>query len=178
MLGPERNETLFTQSDIARSLLRQGRNHKAESLTQDTVTKYRKLLGDQHRQTLIVKSFLANCLNNLHRYEEAKLIAREVVSTAERILGPNSGLVGDAAAHAGIACHGQGRSAEGLELLGTAVKISSRICESEDPQTRVYKSFHTSMAQEIADSQGLRQRLRSGMAYSSSWPTMEDRMVF
>jgi tetratricopeptide (TPR) repeat protein len=86
-LGPDHQDTLGTQLDLANLLRRQGDVTQAERMHRKALADESRVLGSEHPDTLRAQSGRAEILIQERRYIEAETIARPAYEAQFRILG-------------------------------------------------------------------------------------------
>ncbi len=88
VLGPEHPDTLATKSNLAASLLGQGKRAEAEQMHREVLDVRRRVLGPEHPDTLTTMGNLSNSLRGQGKHAEAEQMRREVLDVQRRVLGP------------------------------------------------------------------------------------------
>ena len=81
---------LGTQSNLAITYHRLGRNEEAMFMRRDVYSGRLKLNGEEHPETLREATNYASTLVHLKRFEEAKAMLRKTVPVARRVLGDSN----------------------------------------------------------------------------------------
>ena len=148
VLGPEKTDTLRSESLLAWNLREEGHYLQAEKLYRETLDRQRRLLGPEHPDTLLSMSRLSDVLARQGRHAESEELARETFETRHRVLGPEHPETLTAMANLAYAVEqrhwydGDKRSlAEAEELSRKALATQSRLLGPEHPDTlnsRIY----------------------------------------
>jgi len=88
VLGPEKLDTLRSESLLGWNLRKEGRYAEAEKLYRETLATQRRVLGPEHPDTLLSMNGLAGVLVRQGRYAEAEKLNRETLELRRRVLGP------------------------------------------------------------------------------------------
>jgi hypothetical protein len=86
-LGDDRHNTLNSANNLALRLGSLGEHEQARALTEDTLTRRRRVLGEDHPDTLNSANNLANRLAALGEHEQARALAEDTLTRYRRILG-------------------------------------------------------------------------------------------
>jgi len=86
-LGAPEEATIVTQSNLANTYQRLGRDEEALRVRRDVYSATLKLEGEEHKNTLIANLNYVASLHDLKRFEEAKARMRKTIPVARRVLG-------------------------------------------------------------------------------------------
>jgi hypothetical protein len=92
LLGKNHPLTVTSTSDLAFSLLQQGKSKEAEPMFREVLTAREKLLGKDHHLTFASTSNLASSLLQQGKSKEAEPMFREVLTAREKLLGKDDPL--------------------------------------------------------------------------------------
>jgi hypothetical protein len=133
--GAEHPDTLAVASNLATSLLGQGKHADAEQINREQLRVEKRVLGAEHPHMLHTACSLAKSLMLLGKYAEAEAIQCEVVGVQRRVLGPEHPrtlmTANDLAATIGC----QGRYAEAKPMLQAVLASRRRVLGPADPET-------------------------------------------
>ncbi|MFG3579021.1 FxSxx-COOH system tetratricopeptide repeat protein [Micromonospora chersina] len=85
--GPDDHTTLFASSILAYAHRQLGQYEQAHALTEDTLTRSRRALGDDHLDTLTSAHDLAADLRQLGQHEQARALDEDTLNRRRRVLG-------------------------------------------------------------------------------------------
>ncbi|MFD9734968.1 FxSxx-COOH system tetratricopeptide repeat protein, partial [Umezawaea sp. NPDC059074] len=85
--GPDHTTTLAATTRLALRLNALGDYRAARELDEDTLTRYRRVLGDDHPDTLISANNLANRLSELGEHQAARELDEDTLTRYRRVLG-------------------------------------------------------------------------------------------
>jgi eukaryotic-like serine/threonine-protein kinase len=90
VLGPGNQETLASQSLLARLLEYQAHYPESEKLYRDTLERQERAFGPDNIETLRTRNGLAGLLNEEGHYADAEKLLTEVLNATDRVAGPES----------------------------------------------------------------------------------------
>ena len=88
VLGRDHCDTLSTTTNLAVSLLSQGKHAEAAEIGREVLAQETRLLGAEHEDTLSTAINLALSLSNCGQKTECEQIFRDALAVARRTLGP------------------------------------------------------------------------------------------
>ena len=134
-LGPDREETLKSQSDLAWTLDHAGKSTEAEKLERQTLEAQRRVLGPENKQTLKTVNNLAWTLHQEGHDEEAEKIGREGLATEQRVYGKDNSLTVAAMSNLGVILKTEGKYPEAEKLERESLEVKKRILGAAQPET-------------------------------------------
>ncbi len=88
VLGAEHPSTLSNASNLAMSLLNQGKHADAERIQREMHGVQKRVLGAEHPDTLMSANNLAGSLSGQGKHAEAEQMLHGVLGSLQRVLGP------------------------------------------------------------------------------------------
>ena len=134
-LGPDRAETLKSQSDLAWTLDHTGKFTEAENLERQTLEAQRRVLGPENKQTLKTMNNLAWTLHQEGRDAEAEKIGREGMATEQHVYGENNSLTVAAMSNLGVILKTEGKYSEAEKLERESLEVRKRVFGMDQPET-------------------------------------------
>jgi hypothetical protein len=86
-LGPDDPHTLRIAYILVRFLIDVGPYSQARQLSEDTLTRSRRVLGEDHPDTLYAAHYFADCLHEVGAFEQARQLNVDTLARRRRVLG-------------------------------------------------------------------------------------------
>ncbi len=131
----ESAERLAAESNLAMSLLDQGKAVEAEPMFQRLHEVEMRVLGAEHRNTLTSAGNLATSLFGQGKYAEAERIEREVLGVRKRVLGAAHPYTLMSAGNLAESLSKQGKYAEAERIQREVLEVRKRVLGAEHPDT-------------------------------------------
>jgi hypothetical protein len=131
----ESTERLHVQSNLARSLSRQGKYADAERIQREVLGERERVLGAEHPRTLSTANNLAATLSNQGKHSEAEAIQHEVLGVQKRVLGPEHPDTLTSANNLATVLAYQCKHAEAEQILQASLASCHRVLGTTHPIT-------------------------------------------
>jgi len=169
-LGPDHEQSLTSQTDLANVLLRQDRNIEADSLYSDLVERYRRTLGETHPKTVAGIHQRGVAMWEMSRYDEAEPLLRRSYELVNEAYADNPRQALSYANNLANFLGDAGQFSEAESLLQMVVEERIRILGPEHPE--VLEAWNN-LAMSFAD-QG---RIREGLPIFRRVLTLQDKLL-
>jgi eukaryotic-like serine/threonine-protein kinase len=123
-LGPEKEETLKSESDLAWTLDHEGKYAEAEKMDREVLTVEKRTLGATDRQTIRTMNNLGWTLHREGHEVEAETVAQEAVAEARKAFGERNSLTTAALSNLAVIYSSE-------EKYGEAEKLQREMLEAE-----------------------------------------------
>jgi tetratricopeptide (TPR) repeat protein len=120
-LGAEHRSTLVTAGNLANVLRHEKKYAEAEQLSRQTLAIEERTLGKDHTDTLISKAVLGQVLGEERHYPEAERVLHEDYDSLLRVVGQDHPYTGETAYDLAVLYAAEGKKAEAVTWLTTAV---------------------------------------------------------
>jgi serine/threonine protein kinase len=120
-LGAEHRSTLVTAGNLANVLRHEKKYAEAEQLSRQTLAIEERTLGKDHSDTLVSKAVLGQVLGEEGHYPEAERVLSEDYDSMLRVMGQDHPYTGETAYDLAVLYAAEGKSAEAVTWLTTAV---------------------------------------------------------
>ena len=133
--GPDSAQAVWTESELAASLLGQGRFSEAEKFYSEAYNAERRIYGPEAGITQYSRMALGYTLYEEGRYGEAEKLEREAVDIGRRVAGVEAGDTARAMSSLSWILLAEGRYPEAEKLEREALDVRRRILGPEHPET-------------------------------------------
>lgn len=134
--GPGDKITLLQSMNIvALALKNQGKHEKAETMLQQVLKRYKKVLGVDHSITLASMNNLGVVLRDQGKYEEAKAMNQQVLKRYKKILGANHPHTLASMSNLGLVLNDQGKYKKAEIIHRQALETRKKILGVDHPDT-------------------------------------------
>jgi Flp pilus assembly protein TadD len=131
----ESDERLEAETNLAMSLLYQGKDAGAEPMFRRLHAVRMRVLGAEHPETLKLADNLAASLSNQGKYADAERIQREVLEVQKRVLGAEHPGTLSSANNLADSLSKQGKHAEAEVIQREVLGVQKRVLGAEHPDT-------------------------------------------
>jgi tetratricopeptide (TPR) repeat protein len=131
----ENTERLEAESNLAVSLLHQGRAVEAEPMLRKLHEVEMRMYGAEHPNTLASAGNLAMSLSRQGKHADAERIQREVLGVRKRVLGAEDPETLTSANNLAMSLSRQGKHAEAERIQREVLEVQKRVLGAEHPST-------------------------------------------
>jgi hypothetical protein len=131
----ESTELLEAESNLACSLVHQGKDAEAEPMFRRLHEVRMRVHGAEHPDTLTVAGNLAMTLSNQGKYTDAERIEREVLGAKKRVLGAEHPETLASASNLAASLANQGKYADAERIEREVLGMRKRVLGAEHPST-------------------------------------------
>jgi Flp pilus assembly protein TadD len=135
VLGAEHPHTLTSASNLAMSLLTQGKYADAERIQREVLEVRKRVLGAENPHTLTSANNPAMSLSGQGKYADAERIEREVLDVQTLVLGAEHPNTLTSANNLAVSLSSQGKHAEAEQMLHVALASLQRVLGPAHPDT-------------------------------------------
>jgi TIR domain/Tetratricopeptide repeat/NB-ARC domain len=133
--GPDDASTLAAANNLAAVHHQLGHYQQAHDLHQDTLTRYRRLLGDDHSDTLGAATNLAANLTQLGEHKRARQLDEDTLTRKQRVFGHDHPYTLHSANNLAAGLHQAGEHERARELYEDTLTRRRRVLGDDHPDT-------------------------------------------
>ncbi|MFI7598993.1 FxSxx-COOH system tetratricopeptide repeat protein [Actinoplanes sp. NPDC049681] len=133
--GPDDSSTLAAAATLAEIRRQLGHYQQARELDEDTLARYRRVLGDDHPDTLAAANNLADDLRQVGEHERARQLDEDTLARRRRVLGDDHPLTLGSANNLAVDLRQVGEHERARQLNEDTLARRRRVLGDDHPDT-------------------------------------------